>query len=91
MGISDIPVLNGGFAPIEQELTIDLTDVRGRIGISNGLWKPVGSPTVTHGWPIDAVLEGLELASALLSCRDWTGPFGSIVVRLGPAASEHQG
>jgi hypothetical protein len=29
MGISDIPVLNGGFAPIEQELTIDLTDVRG--------------------------------------------------------------
>ena len=31
MGTNDIPVLNGGFAPIEQELTIDLTDVQGEI------------------------------------------------------------
>jgi hypothetical protein len=29
---------------------------------------------MTHGWPIDAVLDGLELASAPLSCRDSAGP-----------------
>jgi carotenoid cleavage dioxygenase len=31
MGTNDIPVLNGGFAPIEHEYTIELTDVEGEI------------------------------------------------------------
>jgi carotenoid cleavage dioxygenase len=31
MGTNDIPVLNGGFAPIDHELTLDLTDVQGEI------------------------------------------------------------
>ena len=29
MGYNEIPVLNGGFAPIDQELTLDLTDIEG--------------------------------------------------------------
>ena len=31
MGSNDIRVLNGGFAPIEQEVVLDLTDVEGEI------------------------------------------------------------
>ena len=31
MGANEIPVLVGGFAPIESELTIDLTDIEGEV------------------------------------------------------------
>lgn len=31
MGHNDIPVLSGGFAPVQQELTLDLTDIEGEI------------------------------------------------------------
>ncbi len=31
MGVSDIAVLNGGFAPVDQEWTLDLTEVEGEI------------------------------------------------------------
>ena len=31
MGINEIPVLSGGFAPIEKEISIPLTDVEGEV------------------------------------------------------------
>jgi len=31
MGYNETPVLSGGFAPVEQELTLDLTDIEGEI------------------------------------------------------------
>jgi hypothetical protein len=48
-----------------------------RIGISNGLWEA----RLTHMCPIGVVLDGLELASAPLSCPDSAGPFGSMGAR----------
>jgi hypothetical protein len=45
--------------------------------VSESLWEV----RLTHGWLIDAVLDGLELASARLSCRDSAGPVGSIGAR----------
>ena len=48
-----------------------------RIGISNGLWEA----RLTRMCPIGVVLDGLELASAPLSCPDSAGPFGSMGAR----------
>ena len=48
-----------------------------RIGISNSLCEA----RLTHVCPIGVALDGLELASAPLSCPDSADPFGSMGAR----------
>ena len=67
MGQNDIPVLTGGFAPIEQEFTLDLTEVEGEIPsdltgmhVRNGPNRRFEAPGRYHWFDGDGMLHAVR-------------------------------
>ena len=67
MGIDDIPVLSGGFAPVAQELTLDLTDIEGEVPrdlsglyVRNGPNRRFQAPGRYHWFDGDGMLHAVR-------------------------------
>ena len=67
MGASDVPVLEGGFAPIESERVIELTDIEGEIPadlngihVRNGPNRRFEAPGRYHWFDGDGMLNSVE-------------------------------
>ena len=67
MGMSDIPVLQGGFAPVTQERVIELTDVQGEIPkdlngmyVRNGPNRRFEAPGRYHWFDGDGMLHAVQ-------------------------------
>ncbi|MBU6188758.1 MAG: carotenoid oxygenase family protein [Betaproteobacteria bacterium] len=67
MGASDVPVLEGGFAPIESERVIELTDIEGEIPadlngihVRNGPNRRFEAPGRYHWFDGDGMLHSVE-------------------------------
>ena len=70
MGYNEIPVLNGGFAPIDHELTLDLTDIEGEIPkdltgmyVRNGPNRRFEAPGRYHWFDGDGMLHAVRFAN----------------------------
>ena len=67
MGFNEIPVLNGGFAPIDSELTLELTDIEGEIPkdltgmyVRNGPNRRFEAPGRYHWFDGDGMLHAVR-------------------------------
>lgn len=67
MGFNEIPVLNGGFEPIEQELTLELTDIEGEVPkdltgmyVRNGPNRRFEAPGRYHWFDGDGMLHAVR-------------------------------
>jgi carotenoid cleavage dioxygenase-like enzyme len=67
MGFNEIPVLNGGFAPIDRELSFDLTDIEGEIPkdltgmyVRNGPNRRFEAPGRYHWFDGDGMLHAVR-------------------------------
>ena len=52
MGANEIPVLNGGFAPIDHEVTMDLTDIEGEISAQADAHPEFAGKTIAAVWDV---------------------------------------
>jgi len=67
MGFNEIPVLNGGFAPVDSELTVELTDIEGEIPkdltgmyVRNGPNRRFEAPGRYHWFDGDGMLHAVR-------------------------------
>ncbi len=96
MGVSDIAVLNGGFAPVDQELTLDLTEVEGEIPrdlngmhVRNGPTRRFEAPGRYHWFDGDGMLHAVRfeggrcpvnMSGGLIGCGHPVGATGARMV-----------
>ena len=85
MGMNELPVLQGGFAPVDQELTVDLTDVvEGEIPrdltgmhVRNGPNRRFEAPGRYHWFDGDGMLHAVEFEGGRARYRNrWVGTRG---------------
>ena len=67
MGSNDMAVLQGGFAPVQREITVDLTDIEGEIPrdlhgmhVRNGPNRQFAAPGRYHWFDGDGMLHALR-------------------------------